>query len=102
MARASIPGSLKPKKKAGRKTGLLFPIARNLRRSLPRERGHDTDEDARFVVADVARELLLATGIGARELREDREIASRVIALHGVVEDFVTVDVFPVVAPRVA
>src|SRR3954462_10267183 len=102
MARASIPASRTPKKKGRSQDRPSVPIARNLRRSLPRERGHDADEDARFVVADVIRELLQATGIGARELREDREIARGVVALHRIVEDFVTVDVFPVVAPRVA
>src|SRR5690349_18808473 len=88
------------KKKAGLSTGLSFDCS-TVSASLPRECGHDADEDARLVVADVARELLGATRIRARELPEDREVAGGEVALDGVVEDLVAVDVLPVVTPRI-
>src|SRR5688572_27288929 len=101
-------------KKAGHATGLFFnrSFFRTTRSLAPGERRHDAHEDARLVVTGIGLHFHEgAARVGAGELREDREIAGRVVSLHSVVDDLtalayeVAIEIeeipSPIVAPRV-
>src|SRR3954468_6466947 len=69
----------------------------------PGNRRHDADQAAWLVVEHVSGDLasLAAAAIGTGELGEHREIAEGVVGLQGVVGQFITEGVLPVVVPRI-